>query len=87
MAFFFLLCIGEYTMPSPGTITCTVQFCLQDVWLWQQGQLLSNYAPRAELMGADVVTLFLQNQKNCHEGATIHHTLVAGWFCPVKALI
>jgi hypothetical protein len=34
----------------------------------------NNYTPGAELMGADVVTLFLNNQKNNHKGATIHHT-------------
>jgi hypothetical protein len=87
MAFFFLLCVGEYTMPSPGTITRTVQFRLKDVCLWQQGTLLNNFAPRAELMAADAVTLYLENQKNGNKGATIHHTAVAGWFCPVKALI
>jgi hypothetical protein len=38
-------------------------------------------------MGVDAVTLFLENQKNGHKGATIHHTVVAGWFCPVKALV
>jgi hypothetical protein len=33
------------------------------------------------------VTLYLENQKNGHKGATIHHTAVVGWFCPVKALV
>jgi hypothetical protein len=89
MAFYFLPCVGKYTMPSPGTTTRTVQFCfcVKDVRLWQHGWLLKNYAPRAELMGADAVTLFLENQKNGHKGATIHHTAVDGWFCPVKALV
>jgi hypothetical protein len=87
MAFFFLLRVGEYTMPSPGTITRTVQFRLKDVRLWRQGALLNNFAPRAELMTADAVTLYLENQKNGHKGATIHHTAVTGWFCPVKALV
>jgi hypothetical protein len=86
MAFYFLLRVGEYTMPSPGTITRTVQFRMKDVRLWRNGFLLDNYAPRAKLMTADAVTLYLENQKNGQKGATIHHTLVAGWFCPVKAL-
>jgi hypothetical protein len=72
---------------TTGTTTCTVQFRVNDVRLWQQGRLLNNYADRAELMGADAVTLFLENQKNGHKGATIHHTAVDGWFCPVKALV
>jgi hypothetical protein len=87
MVFFFLLRVGKYTMPSPGTITRTVQFRLKDVHLWRQGSLLNNFAPRAELMTADAVTLYLKNQKNGNKGATIHHTAVAGWFCLVKALI
>jgi hypothetical protein len=87
MAFYFLLRVGEYTMPSLGTTTRTVQFRVKDVRLWRQGRLLNNYADRAELMGADAVTLFLENQKNGHKGATIHHTAVDGWFCPVKALV
>jgi hypothetical protein len=86
MAFFFLLRVGEYTMPSPGTHTRTVQFRIQDVRLWYRGALLDNTAPRATLMTADAVTLYLENQKNGQKGATIHHTAVDGWFCPVKAL-
>jgi hypothetical protein len=58
MAFYFLLCVGKYTMPSPGTITRTVQFRMKDVHLWRNGLLLDNYAPRAELMTADAVTLY-----------------------------
>jgi hypothetical protein len=33
------------------------------------------------------MTLYLENQKNGHKGTTIHHMVVAGWFCPVKVLI
>jgi integrase len=86
MAFFFLLRVGEYTMPRAGTNTRTVQFRLQDVRLWSNGTLLDNYAPREILLQADAVTLYLENQKNGQKGATIHHTAVPGWFCPVKAL-
>jgi hypothetical protein len=86
MAFFFLLRVGEYTMPSAGTTTRTVQFRIQDVRLWRRGGLLNNFAPAADLLTADAVTLYLENQKNGQKGATIHHTAVEGWFCPVKAL-
>jgi hypothetical protein len=86
IAFFFLLRVGEYTMPSAGTTTRTVQFRVQDVRLWRQGVLLSNFASEAELLQADAVTLYLENQKNGQKGATIHHTAVDGWLCPVKAL-
>jgi hypothetical protein len=87
MAFFFLLRVSKYAMPSPGTVTRTVQFWIQDVRLWYRGALLNNFAPRHELMMADAVTLYLEDQKNGHKGATIHHTAVAGWFCPVKAIV
>jgi hypothetical protein len=62
-----------------------VQFWLQDVRLWQQGILLS-FARRNKLLLADAITLYLENEKNGQKGATIHHTALAGWFCPVKAL-
>jgi integrase len=87
MSFFFLLRVGEYTMPRPGAITRTVQFRVQDVRLWKNGILLHNRAPRAELMTADAVTLYLENQKNGNKGATIHHTAATDWFCPVQALV
>jgi hypothetical protein len=86
MAFFFLLRVGEYTMPSAGTTTRTVQFRVKDVRLWRQGGLLNNLACEADLLQADAVTLYLENQKNGQKGATIHHTAVDGCFCPVKAL-
>jgi hypothetical protein len=86
MAFFFLLRVGEYTMPGAGASTRTVQFRVQDVRLWRQGVLLSNFGTEVELLQADAVTLYLENQKNGQKGATIHHTIVDGWFCPVKAL-
>jgi hypothetical protein len=86
MAFFFLLRVGKYTMPSAGTTTCTVQFCIQDIRLWKQGVLLDNFASPAALLQANAVTLYLENQKNGQKGATIHSTTVEGWFCPVKAL-
>ena len=63
MAFFFLLRVGEFTMPCPGTTTRTDQFWLQDVCLWKQGWLLHNYSPRAKLLTADAITLYLENQR------------------------
>jgi hypothetical protein len=87
MVFFFLLQVGEYAMPHLGAITRTWQFWHKDIHLWRQGHLLNNYAPCAELMTADAVTLYPEKQKNCHKGATIHHTTGAGWFCSVKALV
>jgi hypothetical protein len=86
VAFFFLLCVGEYAMPKANTRTRTVQFRIQDVTFRHDSTVLSNTAPFQQLLLADSVTLHMDNQKNGQCGATIHHTSCPGWFCPVKAL-
>ena len=45
VAFFFLLRVGKYTMPTGNRRTRTVQFRCQDVRLWRFGQLLDHTAP------------------------------------------
>jgi hypothetical protein len=86
IAFFFLLRVGEYTMPRRNVRTRTVQFRVQDVTFRKHGVVLPNTAPLAQLALAESVTLYLDNQKNGQRGATIHHTACPTWFCPVKAL-
>jgi hypothetical protein len=85
-AFFFLLQVGEYAMPKANVRTWTIQFCLQDVTFQTNGVVLPHTYPLAQLLLAKSVTLFMDNQKNGQHGATIHHTVCPGWFCPVKAL-
>jgi hypothetical protein len=87
IAFFFLLRVGEYTMPRRTVQTRTVQFRVQDTTFRQaDGLVLPNTSPLDVLLQADSVTLWMDNQKNGQRGATIHHTACPGWFCPVKAL-
>ena len=86
VAFFFLLRVGEYTMPTKKTRTWTVQFRLKDVRFHHRGVLLPHTTPLALLLQADAATLYMDNQKNGQRGATIHHHAHQGWFCPVKAL-
>jgi hypothetical protein len=86
IGFFFLLRVGEYTMPRRNVRTRTEQFRVQDVIFRQNGLVLPNTAPFAALAQAESVTLYLDNQKNGQRGATIHHTACPTWFCPVKAL-
>jgi hypothetical protein len=86
IAFYFLLRVGEYTMPAANRRTRTVQFWCQDVRFWKNWSLLPHDGTLAQLLEADSVTMYLDNQKNGDRGATIHHTCVPGWFCPVKAL-
>jgi hypothetical protein len=86
IAFFFLLRVGEYTMPRRNVRTRTVQFRVQDVIFRRNGIVLPNSTPLPDLLTADSVTLHLDNQKNGQRGATIHHTACPTSFCPVKAL-
>lgn len=87
-AFFFLLRVGEYTFPRRNTVTRTVQFRVQDTTFRRQdGSVIPNTVPLAQLSLADSVTLHLDNQKNGQRGATILHTACPNsWFCPVQAL-
>jgi hypothetical protein len=86
-AFFYLLRVGEYTMPKGTVRTRTVQFRAQDVTFRRaDGTIIPRSAPLAQLLQAASATLWLDNQKNGQRGATIYHkacTFIA--FCPVKA--
>lgn len=73
IAFFYLLRVGEYTMPAANRQTRTVQFRLQDVRFYKNGRLLAHTAPLHELSTADHVALTIDNQKNGQRGATINH--------------
>jgi hypothetical protein len=87
-AFFFLLRVGEYTMPKPRVMTRTVQFRVQDATFRRaDGTVIPHAADLAALSAANSVTLHLDNQKNGQRGMTILHTACpSAWFFPVKAL-
>ena len=83
LAFFFLLRVGEYTQsPEPRQ---TTPLRRQDVKLWRNNQVLDHTLPLAELLQADAVSLYLDNQKNGFRGATLHHTASGNTLCPVKS--
>jgi hypothetical protein len=86
IAFFFLLCPGEYTTASARTPTRTQQFRRMDVRFFRHGQIIPHSAPLAVLVQAEGVRLYLDNQKNSQRGSTMYHTASPGDFCPVKAL-
>jgi hypothetical protein len=86
IAFFFLLRPGEYTMPSTRARTRTVQFRRQDVRFFHNGTVLPHATPLDQLLQADGVRLYIDNQKNGQRGSTMYHTARTGPFCPVKAL-
>jgi hypothetical protein len=71
-AFFFLLRVGEYTKSSERRRTIPLR--KKDVRLWSSGTIIPNNAPLAILLTADAVTMCLENQKNGHKNAILHHT-------------
>ena len=62
------------------------QCCLGDVRLWKDKKLIENDTTWETLIQAESVALKLDNQKNEIRGVLIHHTVVSGKMCPVKAL-
>ena len=83
LAFFFLLRVGEYTQsPEPRQ---TTPLRRQDIKLWRNKTLLNHALPLQQLLEADAVTIFLDNQKNGFRGATLHHTASGNTLCPVQS--
>lgn len=89
LSFFFLLRIGETTIPATNRPTRTTQFRRRDVTFWKlhnnQRRKLSPNAPLPDLLAADAVTLKLDNQKNSVRNATLDHERVPGGFSPTEA--
>ena len=87
IAFFFLLRVGEYTMPAANRRTRTVQFRVQDVKFYKNGFIVPNNSPLHVLVQSDGVALCIDNQKNGTRGETIfQHALPGRSICPVCAL-
>jgi hypothetical protein len=72
LAFFFLLRVGEYTKSSDKRRTIPLR--KKDIRLWRAGVILPNDGPLEVLLTADAVTICLENQKNGHKNAVLHHT-------------
>ena len=86
MAFYFLLRVGEYTLPPDHVTTRTVQFRVCDTRFWQGQTLLPHTSDAATLAAASSVTLMIDNQKNGQRGDTIHQEACASDFCPVRSV-
>jgi hypothetical protein len=94
VAFFYLLRVGEYTMPRSKVRTRTVQFRVQDVQLWGKDATgrtirLPNTAPLAILLSATAATLTIDNQKNGNRSGVLHHDALPtiAPICPVRSLV
>lgn len=70
---FFLLRVGEYTMPVTWRCMRTIQFRVRDVRFYRNGLILDCRLPVNVLALADGVLLYINNQKNGIRGETIHH--------------
>jgi hypothetical protein len=97
IAFYYLLCIGKYTVKrqrdqAKRAKKQTVQFKLEDVTFFKtdtKGILhcLPRNAPYSLIMTAESATLKLDNQKNGWKGVCMHQEANGEAFnCPVKAL-
>lgn len=64
IAFYFLLSVGEYIAAErrQASETRTVQFTLDDVIFWRDGELLRNSDTKS-ILTADDVMMHLTNQK------------------------
>jgi hypothetical protein len=93
IAFYYLLCVGEYKIKGLRNNTKqTVQFKYKDVSFFKKdshGQLrcLPRDAPASLIATASGATLKLDNQKNGWKGVCVYHELNSNnWHCPVRAL-
>lgn len=73
-------------MPAANRRTRTVQFRCEDVRFWKNGSLVPHTSSLQQLSSADMVTLFLDNQKNGSRGSTINQHRTRGLLDPVASL-
>jgi hypothetical protein len=86
IAFFFLLCLGEYTSPCKSRAKHTIPLRKCDVRLWHQGWLLDHESTLAHLLQVDSATIVIANTKNGMKGAVVYHDAIEGSCCLVAAL-
>jgi hypothetical protein len=86
IAFFYLLRVGEYTMPAKPRPKRTIALRKCDVRLWRRGKVLLHSASPSTLLTADSATICIAHTKNGTKGAVVHHEACGGPICPVAAL-
>jgi hypothetical protein len=93
IVFFYLLRVGEYTMPHKvmrngkwKRATRTMQFQVNNVGFYKNGKLLPRTSSLKRLLEADAATLKITNQKNGRMGQTIHLPTIQDEHSPVKAV-
>ncbi len=86
IVFFYLLRVGEYTLPARSRKQRTIPLRKCDIRLWQKGVMLHHSAGFNTLLSADRATICIANTKNGTKGAVVHHKAFGGPHCPVAAL-
>ena len=93
VAFFYLLRVGEYTVPPFVVLngkrvkaTRTVQFTVGNIGFFRKGKIIPRSSPISKLLQADLATLKISNQKNGRMGQTISQNCTGLRACPVRAL-
>jgi hypothetical protein len=86
IAFFYLLRVGEYTLPSNTCPKHTIPLQKCEVQLWRRGTILDHTAALSTLLRADSATISIANTKNGTKGAFVHNYAIGGAICPVAAL-
>jgi len=86
MAFYFLLCVGEYTQATTQCSTRTQAFRLQDVKFYKNQAPITFKDLLANPCLPDLVRLKIDNQKNGRRGQIISHHAISIDCCPVKAV-
>ena len=92
-AFFYILCVGEYTKPQyvirvgkHVRATRTQQFPVVDVGYFKDGHIFPRSSPIKVLLMSDSATLKFSHQKNNQMGETIHQVATGTDMCLVKSL-
>ena len=86
IAFFYLLPVGEYTLPVNPREKRTIPLQDCDIRLWKDGCLISHSAGLDALLKADSATVCIAHTKNETKGAVVHHSCGWGPICPVAAM-
>jgi len=88
IAFFFLLRVGEYTIPHATRTTRTQQFRLRDIAFFNSSGMLTWQEACNSTTTPSIVRLRIDNQKNGKRGQTlVHHATPSNQNCPVKACL
>ncbi len=86
IVFFYLLRVGEYTMPHCARTKRTIPLRDCDIRLWYQEKIIPHLAGLQALLQAGSATISIAHTKNGAKGAVVHHDAIGGLICPIVAL-